>query len=236
MQRERFCADGNAGRLYDGGLPDGQHKLSTVGSRRFFAGLENTEHHRDGVNGLLLRDNLSVLYLGILVLEIVNIRGVAEVILGLLSDSPYQRISLDIARKDRRKVGRKSIRLALFKSNIVKIRLIAQNGRAWSHVRGRIYNDLRTAVGVLHRAGRSGIVQCERPVAHLLSFYGYGCKAVEIRHLVIRKNDLKKLSVVRRRRLDFKISEFVCRGRVQLHPEINGLTGFYKHRAVFNPV
>ena len=151
VQRERLCADGNAGRLYDGSFPDGQHELSAVGSGRFFAGLENTEHHRDGVNGLLLRDKLSVLYLGVFVLKIVNIRGVAEAILGLLSDSPYQRISLDIARKDLRKVGRKGICLALFKSNIAKPRLIAQNGRAWSHVRGRIYNDLRTAVGVLHR-------------------------------------------------------------------------------------
>ena len=151
VHRERLCADGNAGRLYDGGLPDGQHELSTVGGRGFLTGLENTEHHRDRVCGLLLRDNLSALYLCVLVLKIVNIRGVAEVILGLLSDSPYQRISLDIARKDRRKVGRKSICLALFKSNIAEIRFIAQNGRAWSHVRGRIYNDLRTAVGVLLR-------------------------------------------------------------------------------------
>ena len=130
VYRERLCADGNAGRLYGGGLPDGQHELSTVDGRGFLAGLENTEHHRDRVCGLLLRDNLSALYLCVLVLKIVNIRGVSEVILGLLSDSPYQRISPDIVRKDRRKVGRKSIRLALFKSNIVKIRLIAQNGRA----------------------------------------------------------------------------------------------------------
>ena len=151
VQRERFCADGNAGRLYDGSFPDGQHELSAVGSGRFFAGLENTEDHRDRVNGLLLCDKLSVLYLGVFVLKIVNIRGVAEVILGLLSDSPYQRITLDIVRKDRRKVGRKGICLALFKSNIAKTRFIAQNGRVWSHIRGRIYNDLRTAVGVLHR-------------------------------------------------------------------------------------
>ena len=130
VHRERLCADGNAGWLYDGAFLYCKHELSTVASGRFLAGLENTEHHSDRVNGLLLRDNLSALYLGILVLKIVNISGVAEFVLSLLSDSPYQRISRDIVRKDRRKVGRKRICLALFKSNIAEIRIIAKNGRA----------------------------------------------------------------------------------------------------------